>query len=111
MNSEIEIYQINKVVPKLSKWFNNDKLICSQILINYLNLEEKVGSVNYYDLADKCKKLKTFKTNFAQMKNLGEKNHGKIFDVNKDKIQLWKPIEKDIYREFTKYKKSIGQNN
>ncbi len=44
------------------------------------------------------------------MKNLGEKNHGKIFDVIKEKVQLWKPVEKDIYREFTKYKKSIGYN-
>lgn len=106
MNSEIEIYQINKVVPKLSKWFNNRNLICSQILINYLTLEENKNIVNYYDIAEKCKNLKTFKTNFAQMKNLGEKNHGKIFDVENGIVKIWKPVEKDVYREYLKFKKN-----
>lgn len=96
MNSEIEIYQINKVVPKLSKWFNNKNLIYSQILINYLILEENNNIVNYYDTAETCKNLKTFKTSFAQMKNLGEKNHGKIFDVENGILKIWKPVEKDV---------------
>lgn len=106
MNSGKEIYQINKVVPKLSKWFNNRTLICSQILINYLTLEENKNNVKYYDIAEKCKNLKTFKTNFAQMKNLGEKNHGKIFEVENGIVKIWKPVEKDVYREYSKYKKA-----
>tara|TARA_R110002167_G_scaffold224321_1_gene429738 strand:+ start:222 stop:545 length:324 start_codon:yes stop_codon:yes gene_type:complete len=107
MKTDREIYQINKIIPKLSRWFKNDKMICSQILINYLKLNENDGSVEYETLADTCKHLKTFKENFAQMKNFGQKNHGKIFDVIDSKITLWKPIEKDIYREYDSYKKTL----
>ena len=106
MNNESEIYQINKIVPKLSKWFNNKNLICSQILISYLILEEKNTKVEYQDIAEKCKHLKTFKSNFDQMKNLGEKNHGKVFDVQSGIVKLWKPVEKDVYFEYSKYKNS-----
>ena len=105
MNTENEIYQINKVTPKLSKWFRNENMICSQILINYLSLAENNNSVEYDILAEKCKNLRTFKSNFDQMKNLGEKNHGKVFDVFNLKIKLWKPVENDVYREYEKYKK------
>jgi hypothetical protein len=106
MKTENEIYQINKVTPKLSKWFKNQNMICSQILINYLKLEEKFTLVEYYVLAEKCKNLKTFKSNFDQMKNFGEKNHGKVFEKFDSKIKLWKPVENDVYIEYEKFKKA-----
>ena len=105
MINENEIYQINKVIPKLSKWFRNENMICSQILINYLSLAENNDCVEYDILAEKCKNIKTFKSNFEQMKNFGEKNHGKVFDILGSVIKLWKPVENDIYREYEKFKK------
>jgi len=71
-------------------------------------LEKKYVTVEYETVAENCRNIKTFKTNFAQMKNFGEKNHGKIFDVFNSKITLWKPIEKDVYREYERYKKYLG---
>ena len=108
MKTEIEIYQINKVTTKLSKWFNNKNMICSQILINYLKLEEKYDSVDYDVLAEKCKNIKTFQSNFDQMKNFGEKNHGKIFEILDSKIKLWKPVKNEVYIEYKKFKKVNG---
>src|SRR5680860_1536027 len=100
MNAGHEIYQIKKVTSKLPKWFNNRNLICSQILMNYLRLEEKYSTVEYQDLAEKCKHIETFKSNFDQMKNFGEKNHGKIFELYDKHIKLWKPLEKEVYFHY-----------
>ena len=105
MISENEIYQINKVTPKLAKWFRNENMICSQILINYLSLAENNNSVEYDILAEKCKNIRTFKSNFEQMQNFGEKNNRKVFDILGSVIKLWTPVENVIYREYKKKKK------
>jgi len=111
MNDGNETYQINKVVSKLPKWFKNGHRISSQILINYLKIEEEYETVEYEHLAKKCKHLRTFKTNFDQMKNFGEKNHGKIFEVSEGIITLWKPLKKEIYLHYTNYKREISSKN
>tara|TARA_R110002050_G_scaffold264951_3_gene405926 strand:- start:284 stop:1489 length:1206 start_codon:yes stop_codon:yes gene_type:complete len=108
MSDGNEIYQINKVVSKLPKWFKNGHRINSQILINYLKLEEEYETVEYEHLAEKCKHLRTFKTNFDQMKNFGEKNHGKIFEVSHTNITIWKPLKKEIYLHYNNYKRELS---
>ncbi|OEJ98625.1 hypothetical protein A8C32_05350 [Flavivirga aquatica] len=108
MSDGNEIYQINKVVSKLPRWFKNGHRINSQILLNYLKLEEEYETVKYEHLAEKCKHLRTFKTNFDQMKNFGEKNHGKIFEVIDTNITLWKPLKKEIYLHYKNYKRELS---
>lgn len=97
--------EIDKVVRKLPKWFRNPDYICTQILITFLELEKENGSVNYKILSKNCSGIKTFKSNFAQMINFGEKNHGKVFEKTGSLITLWSPIKKNVVLE---YKKRFG---
>ena len=39
-----------------------------------------------------CASLPTFDENFAQIMNIEKKNHGKIFEVDEDKVRLWTPV-------------------
>lgn len=99
--------EIDKVYRKLPKWFKNPDFICSRILIIFLELEKKYGSVKYDLLADYCSGIKTFKSNFAQMKNFGEKNHGKVFEQNSSIVTLWNPVKENVITEFKKHYESI----
>lgn len=99
--------EIDKVFRKLPKWFKNPDFICSRILIIFLELEKKYGSVKYDLLAEYCAGIKTFKSNFAQMKNFGEKNHGKVFEQNGSIITLWNPVKENVILEFKKHYESI----
>lgn len=95
--------EVDKVLRKLPKWFKNPHFICSRILIIFLELEKKYGLVKYDLLADYCSGIKTFKSNFTQMKNFGEKNHGKVFEQNGEIITLWNPVKKNVNMEFKKH--------
>src|SRR5690606_25555963 len=88
--------EIDKIYRKLPKWFKNPDFICSRILIIFLELEKKYGTVKYDLLADYCSGIKTFKSNFAQMKNFGEKNHGKVFELNGQIVTLWNPVKDNV---------------
>ncbi len=98
---EIEISKIGKKVPT---WFKNPNLICSQILLNFFHLKKENNSVSYELLENSCKNIKTFKSNFDQMKNFGEKNHGKVFEKVGSTVTLWEPIRGLVENEFKLYK-------
>lgn len=102
---DIKEFEIDKVNRKLPKWFRNPNFICSQILINFLKLEHEVGSVDYDSLSQNCSNIKTFKSNFAQMINLGEKNHGKVFEKFDSLITLWNPVKENVIKEYENYLK------
>jgi hypothetical protein len=95
--------EIDKVIRKLPKWFKNPDYICSRILIIFLELEKEFGSVNYDTLSQHCSGIKTFKSNFAQMINFGEKNHGKVFEKTNSLITLWNPIKENVILEYNKH--------
>lgn len=99
--------EIDKIIRKLPKWFKNPDFICSKILIIFLELEKKYGSVEYDVLSDSCSGIKTFKSNFAQMKNFGEKNHGKVFEQNGSIVTLWNPVKEFVDMEYKKQYESI----
>lgn len=98
---EIEISKIGKKVPS---WFSKPNLICSQILINFFDLKKDNNSVSYEILENTCKNIKTFKSNFDQMKNFGEKNHGKVFEKVGSMVTLWEPVREIIETEYKIYK-------
>ena len=104
---ELEIYKVKRKIPK---WYQNPDFICSRILIIFLELEKKYGSVEYDLLEKYCSGIKTFKPNFAQMKNFGEKNHGKVFEQNGSLITLWNPVKENVISEFKNYYESIKTN-
>lgn len=95
--------EIEKVKRKLPRWFKNPNLICTQILVAFLDLENGKGSVNYDSLLHKCNHLTTFKTNFSQMINFGKKNHGKVFEKTGSIITIWNPVKDNVRDEYEKY--------
>lgn len=95
--------EIEKIIRKLPGWFKKPNLICSQILIIFLELENGNGSVDYETLSHKCNHIKTFKTNFPQMVNFGEKNHGKVFEKTDSIITIWNPVKENVKDEYEKY--------
>lgn len=95
--------EIDKVYRKLPKWFKNPDFICTTILIIFLEMEKKFGSVKYDLLAEHCSGIKTFKSNFAQMKNFGEKNHGKVFELNGEIVTLWNPVKDNVLSEYKRH--------
>ncbi len=99
--------EIDKVFRKLPKWFRNPDYICTRILITFLELEKEFGSVDYDVLSQNCSGIKTFKSNFAQMKNFGEKNHGKVFEQTGSLITFWNPIKKYVVLEYDKHYEGI----
>ena len=68
-----------------------------------MELEKKYGAVKYDLLADYCSGIKTFKSNFAQMKNFGEKNHGKVFELNGQIVTLWNPVKDNVIFEYKRH--------
>ncbi|MEY8239475.1 MAG: hypothetical protein RPT25_03955 [Cycloclasticus sp.] len=33
-----------------------------------------------------------FNTNFVQMRNIAENNHGKVFELNGELVKIWQPV-------------------
>lgn len=104
-NQNKEDFEIQKIQKRVPKWFNNPNQLNSQILIAFMNLRESNKSVKYYELEDKCKSIKSFKSNFDQMAMFGEKNHGKVFQKVNSLITLWEPVRAIIEFEYDNYKK------
>ncbi len=95
---EIENEEIGKVEKRIPKWLKAEKTqINSIILITFLELLEDKLYVSREKLMTECSHLvKDFKGNFNQMSHFGEKNHGKVFEVIKDEVYLWKPVSKFV---------------
>lgn len=93
------VQEINKVTRKLPKWFKNPSQINATILLNFLKLyelgEEKIS---FQTLKSKCSSVNDFDGNYNQMKNFGEKNHGKVFDERDGYITLWEPVKEFILK-------------
>ena len=105
---KIKDYEINekaKVIKRLPNWFKNIEQYNSKILYAFLRLfDSKTGFVMYDVLEKKACVGNKFKSNFDQMKNFGEKNHGKVFDQVGDKIYLWDKVKDDILNMYENYK-------
>lgn len=99
--------EIDKVIRKLPKWFKKPENINTRILIIFLELEKKIGKVDYLTLAENCSGIDTFKENFAQMKNFGQKNNGKIFEQTESIIKLWNPVKDYVISEYNKHYEGI----
>ena len=44
--------------------------------------------------------------NYAQMINIADKNHGKVFSGASEKLTLWEPVKEFILQEYISAKKS-----
>ncbi|MDO5858600.1 hypothetical protein Q2490_15045 [Myroides odoratimimus] len=99
---DLEILKVERRVPK---WFSNEKTkINSIILYSYLELLKDNEFVTKKDLEEKSSlHINKFNTNFNQMAHFGENNHGKVFEVVKDKVYLWEPVKNFILNHYRKY--------
>ena len=98
--------EIKKVKRRVPRWFDNPTQYNSQILMAFLELYETNDKVTDIMLYEKCRHIKTFFNNYAQMKDFGEKNHGKVFDEVNGFITLWEPV-KDFILNLYRRKKVI----
>jgi hypothetical protein len=98
--------EISKIMNRIPKWFQHPGQNNSKILITYLNLLEKTEKVSLEQLSAACSNISKFSGNFAQMNNIAEKNHGKVFNGTSENITLWEPVRDFIIQQYIDFKKS-----
>ncbi|MCF8067443.1 MAG: hypothetical protein K9L30_02545 [Desulfobacterales bacterium] len=99
-------YEVEKVTRKLPRWFKNPSQNNSTILFNYLKLSEQSqdANVSLQALKRTCNSVRDFYNNYSQMKNFGEKNHGKVFEESDGYVTLWGPVREFILQLYNKNK-------
>ena len=106
MNLNVEIDKVKNRVPK---WFLKKEQKNSKILLAYLSLAPNGNGIDFVSLENACKKIERFRSNFNQMVNYSEKNHGKVFEYKNGVVELWAPVKEFIlmvYRQSTQSKLS-----
>jgi hypothetical protein len=97
--------EINKVKRRLKLWAYRPDQINSRILTAYLTLERQgVSPITENDLTNAVGgqlSISSFSSNLLQMRISAERNHGKVFDQNGEKVTLWPPVE-SVIREYEK---------
>jgi len=94
--------EIDKVSRRLKLWAKRPNQINSKILNAFLKLERSgMPVITENNLRNELLEEKSFEGNFAQMKIIAEKNHGKVFDQYGENIVLWPPVVPSI-REYEK---------
>lgn len=100
--------EVEKVIRRLPRWFRNPSQYNSTILYSFLKLAEKNQSVSLHALRSECKLLNDFDGNYNQMKNFGEKNHGKVFEEIDGNVKLWGPVKDYILKLYNENKVQQG---
>jgi len=103
-SSEIIASEVKKVKRRVPRWFKNPSQYNSTILNAFLELSEHNDKVTTQMLRSKCHTLSDFDGNYNQMKNFGEKNHGKVFDERDGVISLWEPVKDLILQLYSNQK-------
>jgi hypothetical protein len=97
-NVETEESEIEKVKGKIPRWLNKPSQTNHRILVNAMKYLYTNEIVSYRTLMSDCHGIANFDTNFYAMANIGDKNHGKVFDRSGDNVSLWLPV-KNFVRE------------
>jgi hypothetical protein len=103
--------ETEKVRNRVPRWLKRPAQNNSRILIAFLNLMEKNESVSLEMLAGECKDVPNFMGNYAQMINIADKNHGKVFGGTSEKLTLWDPVKEFIIQEYISAKKSFYEKD
>ncbi|BAS68409.1 hypothetical protein [Bathymodiolus septemdierum thioautotrophic gill symbiont] len=93
--NQSESNEIEKVRRKLKLWSKPERQqnINSQILNAYLKLRRSGKNyITEIDIQNELQNIDDFKNNFDQMKNIAEKNHGKIFEQKGSYVEIWEPV-------------------
>jgi hypothetical protein len=102
INNHSQHNEINKVKKKLLKFWSKPERqhnINARILNAFLELKHS-GNTHITEeyLQNKLPDIEfySFYSNFNQMKNKGEKNHGKVFHETMNVIEIWGPVKKFV---------------
>lgn len=94
--------EVKKIQNRIPGWFQNKNQYNSRILYAFIKLVNKLGFVSLSDLQEEAN-FTTFMENYNQMKNFGEKNHGKIFEERDGKVYFWDEVKDYIWNYYEKY--------
>jgi hypothetical protein len=98
--------EVIKVLNRVPKWLKHPDQTNSKILITFMSLFEKTEFVTLDQLAGACSEVPKFSGNFAQMNNIADKNHGKVFSLSGGNVTLWEPVREFIIQQYIDFKKS-----
>lgn len=99
--------EINKVQSRLRKWAARPYQKNARILRAYLDLQLHGHTrITEEQLKAAVPKDASFDKNFPQMKNIADKNHGKVFDHQGEVINIWEPVAPYV-AEFEKSTTSL----
>lgn len=89
--SNVEL-EAKKVKARLPRWGNNANQINSRILSLFLRLSKRGTPVTVNELKNAYGNDGEFDKNFAQMKMISERNHGKVFEVSDGVVEIWPKV-------------------
>ena len=95
--SQLEKDEIIKVTRKLERWITRPTQINSQILNSFLQLNDTHEKITIELLRSSLPEINTFTSNLNQMSIIAEQNHAKIFELNNNVVEIWKPIQSLIH--------------
>jgi hypothetical protein len=99
INNYTQYNEINKVKRRLKIWAKPEKQHQNnaKILNAFLKCKHS-GNVHITkeDLQNKLLNFDKFYGNFHNMKNIGEKTHGKVFHDTINGIEIWNPVKKFV---------------
>lgn len=87
-----ELQEVSKVSRRLKLWAKRPTQMNTRILKAFVSLssDEQLPVTEAQLKAEVGEE--NFDINFVQMKNIAEKNHGKVFEVTGDKVTIWPPV-------------------
>jgi len=95
-----EVSEVKKVRNRLRLWSRRPQQINARILTAFLNLRRSgMTQITEQSLRSELPSDLPFDSNYAQMKIIADRNHGKVFETNGDQVSIWAPVEADV-REF-----------
>lgn len=92
--------EIAKVERRLRLWARRPAQINAQILRAFLQARrDGVTPISEKAIRERTPDPTSFETNFAQMKIIAPKNHGKVFAQIGNEVTIWEPVQ-DFVQEF-----------
>lgn len=91
-STDTELNEVSKVTRRLKLWAKRPEQMNTRILSAFLALSAGSDSPVTESQLRHAIGEDNFDLNFVQMKNIAEKNHGKVFDVVSDRVSIWPPV-------------------
>lgn len=92
----LELQEVAKVSRRLNLWAKRPEQMNARILKAFLLLSGQSGSPVTESALRAEVGESNFDINFVQMKNIADKNHGKVFDVDGDIVTIWPPVKEAV---------------